>query len=77
MNQLEKWHTDGVISLNFPEHAQSEAESGCDARRTGKARSYLIPQAYIMTDDERKRLSEIERIIFGNARLSKRTKMMR
>jgi hypothetical protein len=25
MNQLEKWHKDGVISLKFPEHAQGEA----------------------------------------------------
>jgi hypothetical protein len=74
MNQLEKWHSDGVISLKFPEHAQGEAESGCDARRTRKARSYLIPQAYITTDDEQKALSEIERIIFGNARLSKQDK---
>ena len=32
MNQLEKWHSDGVISLKFPEHAQGEAESGRDAR---------------------------------------------
>jgi predicted nucleic acid-binding protein len=70
MNQLEKWHTDGVISLKFPEHAQSEAESSLDARRTRKARDYIIPHAYITTDDERK-LSEIERIVFGDARLSK------
>src|SRR5437870_1385727 len=71
MSQLEKWDADGVISLRFPEHAQSEAESGRDARRTQKARRFLIPFASITTDEERKLLSEIKRTIFGNARLSK------
>ena len=71
MNQLEKWNDDGVISLRFPEHAQSEAESGRDARRTQKARRYLIPMPSITLDEERKRLREIQRTIFGNARLSK------
>ena len=71
MNQLEKWNDDGVISLRFPEHAQSEAESGRDAWRTQKARRYLIPLPSITLDEERKRLSEIQRTIFGNARLSK------
>jgi hypothetical protein len=71
MNQLEKWNDDGVISLRFPEHAQSEAESGRDARRTQKARRYLIPLPSITLDEERKRLSEIQRTIFGKARLSK------
>src|SRR2546430_13115761 len=71
MNQLEKWHADGVISLRFPEPAQSEAESGRDTRRTQKARNLLIPFPSITLDEERKRLSEIKRTIFGNARLSK------
>jgi hypothetical protein len=71
MNKLEKWNDDGVISLRFPEHAQSEAESGRDAQRTQKARRYLIPLPSITLDEERKRLSEIQRTIFGNARLSK------
>jgi hypothetical protein len=71
MNQLEKWHGDGGISLMFPEHAQSEAESGLDVRRTQKARAYWAAQAFITTDRERRLLNEIERIIFGDARLSK------
>ena len=71
MNQLEKWHADGVISLRFPKHAQSEAESGRDTRRTQKARNLLIPFPSITLDEERKRLSEIKKTIFGNARLSK------
>ena len=74
MNQLEEWHANGAISLKFPEHAQSEAESGLDARRTRKARRYLIPQAYVTTEDERKLLSKIERTIFGDAPLSKQDK---
>jgi hypothetical protein len=64
MNQLEKWHGDGVITLKFPEYAQSEAEAGGDARRTKKARDYWIPQTAITNDEERERLRKIERIIF-------------
>src|SRR5437773_9723794 len=63
MNQLEKWNADGMISLRFPEHAQGEAESGRDARRTQKARHFLIPFASITTEEERKLLSEIKRTI--------------
>jgi len=74
MNQLEKWHADGVIRLKFPEHAQSEAEASGNARRTRKAREYLIPQTYITTDEERERLQKIERIIFGDAPLSPQDK---
>lgn len=74
MNQLEKWEANGVISLRFPEHAQSEAESGSDMRRIRKARRYLIPFSSITTRDERKLLSEIEGIIFGNTQLSKQDK---
>ena len=71
MNQLEKWHTDGVVSLQFPENAQKEAEASSNARRTPKAREYLIPVAFVTTGDERTLLNEIERIIFGDASLSK------
>jgi len=74
MNQLEKWHADGVIRLKFPEYAQSEAESYGDARRIRKAREYWIPQTAITTDEERERLSKIERIIFGDAPLSPQDK---
>jgi hypothetical protein len=74
MNQLEKWHADGVIMLKFPECAQSEAESGLDARRTRKARAYLIPQTLITTDEERKLLCAIERIVFGDGPLSPQDK---
>lgn len=74
MNQLEKWHADGVIRLKFPEYAQNEAEAGGDARRTQKAREYWIPQTAITTDEERERLSKLERTIFGDAPLSQQDK---
>jgi hypothetical protein len=70
MNQLEKWHADGVIRLKFPEYAQNEAEASRNARRTRKAREYLIPQTLITTDEEQERLRKIQRIIFGDAPLS-------
>lgn len=74
MNQLEKRHADGVIRLKFPEHAQNEAEASGNARRTRKAREYLIPQTLITTDEERECLRKIERIIFGNAPRSRQDK---
>jgi hypothetical protein len=74
VNQLEKWHADGVITLKFPEHAQSEAEAGRDARRTKKARAYWIPQTAITNDEERDRLRKIQRIIFRDAPLSPQDK---
>ena len=74
MNQLEKWHADGVIRLKFPEYAQSEAETGGDARRTQKAREYWIPQTAITNDEERNLLRKIERIIFGDGPLSPQDK---
>jgi len=74
MNQLEKWHADGVITLQFPEYAQNEAETGWDARRTQKARQYWASLTAITNDEERKLLREIERIIFGDGPLSPQDK---
>jgi hypothetical protein len=74
MNKLEEWCADGVITLKYPEPAQSEAEATKNIRRTKKAREHLIHPPYPNTDEERKRLSKIERIIFGDALLSKQDK---
>jgi hypothetical protein len=74
MNQLEKWHRDGVITLKFPEHAQSEAAASGNAQRTKKAWAYRIPQTYAETDAEHERLRKIERIIFGDRSLSQQDK---
>jgi hypothetical protein len=74
VNQLEKWHADGVIRLKFPEYAQHEAEASGDARRTNKARNYCIPQTHITSDEERERLRRIERIIFGDVQVSSQDK---
>ena len=37
MNQLEKWHRDGVIRLSMCSTAQAEASAGHDRRRSQKA----------------------------------------
>jgi hypothetical protein len=74
MNQLEKWHADGVISLMFPEPAQNEAEASGNARRTRKAREYWASVTAITTDEERECLRKIERIIFGDEPLSPQDK---
>jgi hypothetical protein len=70
MNQLEKWHADGVIMLQFPEPAQNEAEASGNARRTQKARQYWASLTAPTTEEEQERLRKIERIIFGDAPLS-------
>ena len=74
MNQLEKWHADGVISLMFPEPAQNEAEASGNARRTRKAREYWASVTGITTDEEGECLRKIERIIFGDEPLSPQDK---
>jgi hypothetical protein len=75
MNQLQKWHADGVIGLRLPEVAQSEAEAGGNAQRTQKAREYFIPLVvYDLTDEEQKLLRKIETIIFADKPLSPQDK---
>ena len=74
VNQLERWHADGVIRLQFPEVAQIEAEASGNAQRTRKAREYWASLPAITNDEERERLSKIERIIFGDAPLSAQDK---
>ena len=70
MNQLEKWHPDAVITLEFPEHAQQEAAASGNAGRTKKAWAYWVPLTASNTDAEQERLRTIERIIFGDRPLS-------
>jgi hypothetical protein len=41
MNQLEKWHRNGVISIQMAEEAHDEAIRGNNPERTRKARSYI------------------------------------
>jgi hypothetical protein len=70
VNQLEKWHADGVIMLQFPEPAQNEAEASGNARRTLKAQQYWAALTGTTTEEERELLSKIERIIFGDKPLT-------
>ena len=65
MNLLERWNQDGVISIRMPWDAQLEAERGNNSLRQRKAWSYMAPMPLITTADERRTLSEIERVVFG------------
>jgi hypothetical protein len=70
MNQLEKWHADGVIQLRFPEYAQLEAEASENARRTQKAQNYIGALTGYLSEEDQKLLRKIEIIIFGSDPLS-------
>ena len=71
MNLIEKWHQNGVISLEMPETAQFEAEAGDCAHRTLKAWSYTAPLLLITTAAEKERVELIERLLCGAKPMSK------
>ena len=65
MNQLEKWHSDHVISIQMAEEAHDEASRGDSPERTRKAKSYI----YSIVSPEMQAqcqhiLKEIECILF-------------
>lgn len=64
MNKLEKWHKDDVITLAMSEVAQSEAAAGGDQNRKSKAYGYIFTETLASTPNEKKRLQEIEGILF-------------
>ena len=64
MNKLEKWHKDDVITLAMSEVAQSEAAAGGDQNRKSKAYGYIFTETLASTPNEKKRLREIEGILF-------------
>ena len=64
MNKLEKWHEDGVITIEMSEVAQSEAASGGDLKRKSKAYGYIFTKTLAGTPDEKSRLHAIEGILF-------------
>ena len=74
LNKLEKWAAHGVITLQFTEPAQNEAAASRSARRTKKAWSYVAALPLPKKDEEQERLRKIERIIFGDRRLSPQDK---
>ena len=65
MNQLEKWHRDGVIRLSMCSTAQAEANAGHDRRRSQKAWSYVSPLPFLTTRGEQDLLDKISDILFG------------
>ena len=65
MNQLEKWHRDGVIELLMCWTAQYEASADNDRQRSWKAWGYTAPQPCITTRAERDFLDKISLILFG------------
>lgn len=70
MNRLEKWHKDGVITIEMSSVAQSEAAAGGDHNRKSKAYEYIFTETHASTSGEKKRLQEIEGILFpAGARL--------
>jgi hypothetical protein len=65
MNQLEKWHRNGVIRLSMCWTAQAEASTGHGRRRSQKAWGYTAPLPLITTRGERDFLDKISVILFG------------
>ena len=63
MNILERWKEDGVISLEMPEVAQSEALQGNNSNRADRAYSHV---GFIAGSDDSPfvKRNEIERILF-------------
>lgn len=64
MNKLEKWHKEGVITVEISEVAQSEAAAGDNPMRKSKAYEYVFTETLASTSGEKKRLQEIEGILF-------------
>jgi hypothetical protein len=64
MNQLERWHRDGVIQMLMSHTAQKEAVAGGSSARAKKAVSYIFTQTMNPIDDERRLMGQIERILF-------------
>jgi hypothetical protein len=63
VNQLERWHEDGVIELFMSETAHSEARKGGDERRTEKALGYIYSYSAITASEELETLRAIEVIL--------------
>ena len=58
------WHKDGVITVEMSEVAQSEAAAGDHPMRKSKAYEYVFTETLASTSGEKKRLQEIEGILF-------------
>ena len=68
VNQLERWHREGIIFLEFALEAYREAEYG-DACRAWKAADYTWAETVDNLGDEQARLRQIADVVFlGGAR---------
>ena len=66
INQLEKWHNDGVIEIIISEVASSEAKQGNDCKRAKKANSYIYSMTIADFSEEKHKMDEIASIVFPN-----------
>ncbi len=64
MNQLEKWHENGVIAIEMSDVAQQESTKGGNATRTSKAYSYIFSVTRISNPSEFAIFKKIEHILF-------------
>ncbi|MCK4261634.1 hypothetical protein KAW55_01275 [bacterium] len=64
MNQLEKWHDDGVIVIEMSEVAQKEAIDSRDQKRLSKTTGYIYSKTLSHNIEEQELMKKIERILF-------------
>ena len=64
VNQLERWHDDGVVELTLSEPSMRESEQGNDRIRRRKAYRYMAWATYGDAPHEQKQMVEIEKILF-------------
>lgn len=64
MNQLEKWHKNGVISIEMSEVAHKECLDSRDSKRFNKTCEYIYTITFPGTAEEQYRMRGIENILF-------------
>ena len=73
VNQLEKWHQDGVIEFFMSEVAHDEARRGTNPVRSRKALGYIYSITMATTAGEARELRQIEQILSAGAPLDDNT----
>ncbi|MEQ1757174.1 MAG: hypothetical protein ABL986_02570 [Vicinamibacterales bacterium] len=66
MNQLQKWHDDGVIHMYLSETVRDETKAGGNAQRAQKASEFIFSMDYANTADEASVMREIEKVRSGD-----------
>ena len=54
LNQIERWHADGVVQLIMSVHSSMEARAGGNPARSAKALSYVYSYIGDQTEDEQR-----------------------